>query len=262
MRFNAKLFVILWLAGMAGVVSFLLVDLSALIASLPVPEGKEIPVVTPALKLLSLVQPAVLLSLAVLIGVTLAPKVGLQSPAAAAAAGGGELSSALKPQIVPGLVGGLAGGLAIVLTQLFAKPFLPAEVIARSAELGKLVPFVTRILYGGITEELMLRWGLMTLLVWAAWRVFQKGKDKPPAGCFAGAIVTSAVIFGIGHLPLAFLVFPQATVAMTAYIIVANSLFGLVAGYLYWKKGLESAIIAHMLAHVVMLAAQYLGAFF
>jgi membrane protease YdiL (CAAX protease family) len=35
--------------------------------------------------------------------------------------------------------------------------------------------------------------------------------------------------------------------------------FGVIAGYLYWKKGLEAAIIAHMMAHVVMVMAIYFG---
>ncbi len=34
-------------------------------------------------------------------------------------------------------------------------------------------------------------------------------------------------------------------------------LFALIAGYLYWKKGLEAAIVAHMLAHVVIVTAVY-----
>ena len=64
----------------------LLVDLRALLTALPVPAGKEMPRVTPALKLLSLIQPLVLMSAAVLIGVALASKVGLSSPVAEAAA--------------------------------------------------------------------------------------------------------------------------------------------------------------------------------
>lgn len=262
MSFKTKLFVILWLAGMAGVLSFLLIDLSALLASFPLPAGTKIPPFTPMLKLLSLMQPAVILSLAVLVGVALASKVGLSSPVAEAVAGGGQLSSAFKPQIIPGIVGGLAGGVAIVLTALLSKPFLSPEVITRIAEFGKLLPFPTRLLYGGITEELLLRWGLMTLLVWAAWRLFQKGQNKPKPGYFVGAIVISSVVFGIGHLPIAFMLLPEATFALTLYVIVANSIFGLIAGYLYWKKGLESAIIAHMVVHVVLITASYFGAYF
>lgn len=263
MRFKTRLFVILWLAGLAGVLSFLLVDLSALVAILPVPAGKQIPKITLALKALSLIQPTAILSLAVLVGVALASKVGLSSPVAeAAAAGGVQLSSAFKRQVIPGVVGGLAGGIAIVLTTMLARRSLPSEVAVRIAELGKLIPLPTRLLYGGITEELLLRWGLMTLLVWAAWRLLQKGENKPKNVYFIVAILISSVVFGIGHLPIAFMLLPEATLALTLYVVVANSMFGLIAGYLYWKKGLESAMIAHMLAHVVLLTASYLGAYF
>jgi membrane protease YdiL (CAAX protease family) len=256
MNFKTRLFLILWAAGIAGVLSFLLVDLSALLKQFPMPAGTEVPHITATFKLLSLIQPTVLLSVAVLIGIGLAPKVGLSAPVAEAAAGNGQqLGSVLKPQIIPALIGGFAGGSAIILIWLLLKPFLPPEFVARSAELNKLLPLPTRLLYGGFTEELLLRWGLMTLLVWAAWRLFQRRRGKPQAGYFIGAIIVSAIIFGLGHLPFAFVLVPNASVALILYVISGNFIFGAIAGYLYWKKGLESAMIAHMLAHIVMLTA-------
>ncbi|HLA11739.1 MAG TPA: CPBP family intramembrane glutamic endopeptidase [Pyrinomonadaceae bacterium] len=259
MNFKIRLFMILWLAGFAGVLSFLLVDLTKLLAQLPTPAGTETFQVTPAIKILSLIQPAVLLSVAVLIGVALGSKVGLLSPVAEAAARKEHLSSALKPQIIPGFTGGLLGSIGVILNWLLWKPFLPPEFVLRSVELNKLLPLPTRLLYGGITEELLLRWGVMTLLVWAAWRLFQKGQDRPQKGYFIGAIVISSVIFGLGHLPFVFAIAPYASVALILYVIVGNSIFGLIAGYLFWKKGLESAMIAHMLVHIVMLAAIFFG---
>lgn len=262
MNVRLKLFLILSSAGLTGVFSFLLVDLAALVAVLPIPAGTEIPPITLGLKILSLIQPSIILFVAVLVGVALASKVGLTSPVAEAAARGTNLVTALKPQIVPGIVGGLAGGAAIVLVSVVWKPFLPPEVVALISMFGKFVPLPTRLLYGGITEELLIRWGLMTLLVWAAWRLFQKGRGEPKPSHFVAAILISSIVFGIGHLPIAFLLFHQPTAALIAFIVVANSLFGLIAGYLYWKKGLESAMIAHMLAHVVMFTASYFGAYF
>ncbi|HYG09648.1 MAG TPA: hypothetical protein VD835_06720 [Pyrinomonadaceae bacterium] len=85
MKVKTKLFLILWLAGLAGVLSFLLVDLSALLSILLLPSATEIPTMTPALKLLSLIQPLAVLSLAVFVGVALASKIGLSSPVAEAA---------------------------------------------------------------------------------------------------------------------------------------------------------------------------------
>ena len=69
-----------------GVLSLLLVDLNALVEKLPVPPGTEIPNFTFPLNLLAVIQPAVIVSFAVLIGVALASKVGLSSPVAEALA--------------------------------------------------------------------------------------------------------------------------------------------------------------------------------
>ena len=259
MNFKTRLFVILWVAGVMGVLSFLLVDLKALVAQLPVPADAEIPPITPTIKLLSLVQPSVLLSVAVWIGVALASKVGLSAPVAEAAAGGKELGSVLKPQIIPALIGGLLGGVGIILNWFLWKPFLPPEFVTRSGDINKLLPLPMRLLYGGFTEELLLRWGVMTLLVWAAWRFFQKKQGEPRTLYFISAIIASSIIFGLGHLPIAFVIVRKVSVPLALCVVVGNSFFGLIAGYLYWKKGLESAMIAHMLVHVVIVAAISLG---
>lgn len=259
---KTRLFVILFLAGFAGVLSILLIDLSALVSALPVRVNGGVPPVTPLIKILSLIQPAIFLALAVLIGVALAAKAGLSSPVAEAAASGVDIGSALKSQIVPGLIGGILGGTAIVLVSLLWSPSLPPEAVTRISALQRVVPLLTRLLYGGITEELLLRWGFMTLLVWATWRFLQKRALRPNNGVYLSAIVISALVFGIGHLPIAYALFPDVSASLTLFVIVVNSVFGVIAGYLFWKKGLESAMIAHMLAHVVMFIANYLGAYF
>jgi len=203
-----------------------------------------------------------LLALAVLAGVMLSPKVGLSAPVITSWMEGRGFMSSLQPLLVPGLLGGVGGGIAIVLISTLFNPWLPAEAEAHISTLGQLLPLTTRVLYGGITEELLMRWGLMTLLVWGIWRGTMKRHPQPTSACFHAAIIISAVIFGIGHLPLAFLIVPDATFALIAYVIIANSAFGVVAGYLYWKRGLEAAILAHMIAHVVMFTASQLGVYY
>lgn len=252
-----RLFVILWLAGMAGILSLLLLDLGSLIAAIPQQPGQEPPVLPPMalLKLASVIQPAVLMSLAVLVGVFLASRVGLHAPAAEALANKTSFFSALKPQILPGIVAGIACGIAIVVTWLIAKPFLTAEFIARAEQFNALMPNAVRMLYGGITEEILLRWGVMTTLVWAQWRILQGGEGKPKPLFFILAIVLSALLFGIGHLPVASILNGGLTLPLALYVITANSLFGLFAGFLYHKHGLESAIVAHMTAHLILITA-------
>jgi hypothetical protein len=255
MKFRTRLFLILWLAGLAGILSILLVDVTALLALLPVTSGATMPFPPLIIKLLGTIQPTILLSAAILIGNTIGPRVGLRAPATEAAARGENFGAALKPQIAPGLIGGFLGGIAIILSWVLWKPFLPPEFGVRAEQLNRFLPFPTRLLYGGITEELLLRWGVMTLVVWAAWRLLQKRQAKPGKSCFISAILLSSVLFGLGHLPLAVALAVRITVPIVLYVTLANSVFGLIAGYLYWKKGLESAIIAHMLAHVVIVTA-------
>jgi membrane protease YdiL (CAAX protease family) len=256
---RSKLFGILWLAGMAGVLSVLLIDLSVVLANLPATAGSELPFHPLLIKLLSLIQPTILLSIAVFIGFQLAHRIGLSPPAAEALARGDSFFSALKPQVLPGVIAGFIAGVVILSSYLLFRPILPTMFVTRAERLNSSMPLLTRLLYGGITEELLLRWGLMTLLVWAAWRIFQRGRGTPRAIFFVSAIVISSVVFGIGHLPLVKALEVDFTLAIVAFIVLANSLFGLIAGYLYWQKGLEAAIIAHMSTHIVIIMAIHLA---
>ena len=256
---RTKLFAILWLAGMAGVLSVLLIDLSAVLANLPANAELEMPFPPVIIKLLSIVQTAILLSIAIFIGVRLAPLVGLSAPAAEALARGNSFVSALKPQVLPGLIAGFTAGVVILSSYLLFRPILPPVFVTRAERLNSSMPLLTRLLYGGITEELLLRWGLLTLLVWAAWRIFQRGRGTPRAIYFVSAIVISSVVFGIGHLPVVSALEVDFTLPIVAFIVLANSLFGLIAGYLYWQKGLEAAIIAHMSTHVVIVTTIHLA---
>ena len=245
---------------MAGIVSLLLIDLNKLIALLPA--GTEVPTITPLIRIVGLIQPAVILLAAVLIGIALSPRVGLSAPFAECLASGGRCFPALRPQVMPGLIGGVVGTLCVVLTSVIVTPFLMKETTERIHKFMELLPMPTRFLYGGITEELLMRWGLMTLLVCVAWRVLQREATEPTTMCFVLAILVSSFVFGVGHLPAALMLLPEITAAVIFFVIVANSAFGIVAGYLYWKYGLEAAIIAHVFGHVLLAIASYIGAYF
>jgi len=256
MTYRIRLFGLLFLAGFTGILSTLLIDLSALVRILPVTEA-SLPLSPWLIKLLGLIQPTVLLAAATLVGVVLTPKVSLSAPAFEALARRQSFTAALRPQIIPGLIGGLTGSLAIVLSWVLARHTLSPEFVVRAEQFNRLLPIPMRFLYGGITEEILLRWGLLTFFVWAAWKLFQRGHGQPRGPYFIGAILLSSIVFGLGHLPIAVMLGSRITVPIVLYIVTANSVFGLIAGYLYWRKGLEAAIIAHMLTHVGIISASY-----
>jgi len=247
---SMKLFIILWLTGMTGVISLWGINL-------PIPEDEKLLMPLWAIKLLSLIQPTILLSIAVLIGVTLAHKVGLSAPLAEAVSKGTSISQAIQPQVLPGLIGGLLGSIVLIAINFFAKPFLPSDFVIKAEALSNNTSFLTRILYGGLTEELLLRWGMMTLFVWIGWRIFTNRHGEPSPFYFVVAIALSAFLFGLGHLPLAFALGTQVNTLIVTYIIVGNSFFGLIAGYLYWHQGLEAAMIAHIVFHIIAVTVNY-----
>jgi hypothetical protein len=244
------LFIILWLAGLAGVLSFQLVDLPALIAKLPDTQGKPLPLPMVTIRVLSVLQPAVLVGAAVLVGLILAPRVGLSAPVAEALAERRPFLPALRPQLLPGIFGAAIAAPTIIGCWLLWKPFLSPSFVQSAGEFNRMLPPATRLLYGGITEELLLRWGFMTFLVWVAWKGLQKEKGAPRPAFVVTAIVGSALAFGAGHLPIAIALNGAPSLPLITYVVFANSVFGVVAGFLYWKKGLESAVVAHALTHV------------
>jgi membrane protease YdiL (CAAX protease family) len=201
------------------------------------------------ISLAGLAQSALLLALATWAGIKLSPSVDFRAPAIEAVVTGRPIGPALRPQLLPSLIAGVLGGISLFTAFRYA-PAAVAQLQDRFA-----IPIVARVLYGGITEEILLRWGLMTALAWLAWRFLQQRRGPVRAGCAWLAIAVSALIFAAGHLPAASVLIGALDVAVVAFVIGVNSSFGLLFGYLFWRHGLESAMIAHALAHAVSFLA-------
>ncbi len=225
-------------AGVPGVIAVNLMMLPAMLA------GKHLPVPMWVAQLGSTLQSCVMLIIAICVGAFLAPNVGLRAPLLMAWAERKPLAQAARPLLVPGLVGGILGAGMILLAAAFTPPELKVDA---------QFPALPRLLYGGVTEELLMRWGFLTLVAWILWRVFQRKSAKPASAVIVAAIILTALMFGAGHLPAAALLVKQLTPSVIAWIIMGNAAFSLVAGWLYWKVGLEAAIIAHITTHLGIL---------
>ncbi|MFB2706747.1 CPBP family intramembrane glutamic endopeptidase [Marinobacter shengliensis] len=200
------------------------------------------------LQIATAAQSIVLVALASGLGTFLSAKVGLRAPVIEALAKRGDCLSALAPQLIPGVIGGILGAAVIVGFYEFSPRALAALQTTDS------IPLAARVLYGGITEEVLIRWGLMTTLVWLAWRVLQRGEGAPSSTVVWLGIGISALLFGVSHVPSVVAAVGSVPLTIVAYITLGNALFGLVAGILFWRYGLEAAITAHVIAHVIAYA--------
>ncbi|RHW34760.1 CPBP family intramembrane metalloprotease [Lysinibacillus yapensis] len=115
-----------------------------------------------------------------------------------------------------------------------------------------LLGLVTGVFYGGVFEEILMRLVAMSLLVWIFKLIFQRQQSNLAPVFYWIAIVIASVLFAAGHLPATSAVFGDLTVDVVVRCFLLNGIGGLFFGYLYWKKGFEYAIIAHMFTHISM----------
>jgi membrane protease YdiL (CAAX protease family) len=65
------------------------------------------------------------------------------------------------------------------------------------------------------------------------------------------AVLLAAIAFGAGHLPAAANVWPLDAVVV-ARTLLLNGIAGLVFGWFYVRHGLESAMLSHFAADLVL----------
>lgn len=244
-KHKALLALVLFVLGLAGIASILTMelplppDVEAILKARYSPEQ---------IKLLLLINPTFMLLIAIAVGVALYEKVQFSVPVIEHLTGVTENAPNWKNLLLYGVSGGILAGILLSLIGLIFKPVLPAEFTELSQKLQPTL--AARFLYGGLTEEIIMRFGFMTLVVWLFSKVF---KGLRPLVYWTG-IVMAAIVFALGHFPIAFQSVASPSPAFLAYILIGNSVGGIIFGWLYWKKGLESAFLAHLLAHVVLVA--------
>lgn len=237
---------LIFLLGVVGVLSLLTSELP--MDSLPALVRERF--TETQIKLLVLLNPVMLVLIMVCIGTPLHERAGLKVPTLMGWLQGTPVGSVFAGQVKAGVVfGALAGVLLVGISFTFG------DAIAADQEklaTGIKPSLLARFLYGGITEEILVRFGMMTLVMWLALKVL------PPTAAAWTSIALTSLLFGLGHLPAVFAVIPEPSNILYAYILLGNFAGGIVFGWLYWKKGLEAAMIGHAMAHVVMLSAERL----
>lgn len=182
-------------------------------------------------------------------GSALAPRTGLEAPwFAAVSHGQGSGLDQVAAQLPSALVvGGLSTAVFLLLYYRVFRPRMPAEDTARLEEFRLSMGLFGRLLMGGIAEEVMFRWGVMSVMAWLTVRVL----GMPMGLGMWTAIVVAGLLFGLGHLPGAMAAGVKITRLVVATAIALNMVVALASGWLLWQRGLLAAIVAHALLHAV-----------
>lgn len=252
---NWKVFVILWIATILATFAVLPYTLelqSSILENLP----STIPM--PVLIAVQAVQYTIIFAIMIFAGMFFAKRVGLGAPILDALTHGESVADKVRATVPLSVIVGVLSALFILGLEFFYfQPAMMKELGDTAAALnlqtsqpaawkGFLASF-----YGGIAEEIQLRLFVMSLLVWLGRLVSKTLDGKPTSAVFWIANVLAAVLFGLGHLPTVATLVPL-TPLVIARTVILNGSIGIVFGWLYWKRGLESAIIAHFSADIVL----------
>ena len=233
MKTRTKIFLILYILAIISTILVLpyVLNIEAdLLKNIPLPQ----------LILVTIIQSIVLFGIAAFFGLILAEKTGFKLPL---------LTSWIEHKkikyrgiLLLSIILGLIVGIIIFVLDKF--------VFQQSITLNMSVPLWQGFLacfYGGIAEEILMRLFLMSLFVFIILKIFRR-KEKNSLIVWI-SIILVAILFGLGHLPIT-----SAVVSITPIVIlravVLNGIGGIVFGWLYWKKGLESAIISHFVTDI------------
>ena len=244
---NWRLFWILLLASVFGVISiipYMLTIQADLLKELPIPLHVLLPI--------QVAQNMVIFAILIYVGLYLSGSVGLAAPILEGWLQGKEVKPYIKSILGISITLGMLASILIIGIDYLFSIFIKAETTAQSAHVsppiwqGFLASF-----YGGINEEVIMRLFLMTSLTWLFFKVKGNREGKPTDFDMWLAIIIAAFLFGAGHLPLA-ATLTRLTPLVIMRVILLNGVGGIIFGWLYWRKGLESAMLSHFSADIIL----------
>lgn len=238
-----KMFALLLVAGILAVIAILPYALTLQSDTLA-----ELPIPMPVVILLSMAQSTVMLSVAILVGLIVSKRIGLKIPLLSNLIAGDLRAQDVTSMAKNAIPAGVFAAFAIIALDWAGNELVDLNFPETLAPIwqGALAS-----LYGGVVEEILMRLFLMSVMVWLAGFIWKSADGKPTPFAFWIGILGSAVLFGVAHLPATALLV-EVTPFVILRAIVLNGIGGVVFGWLFWKRGLESAMLAHFSADIVL----------
>ena len=246
---RARLFLALWIPALLASATALPLVFEMLEVTGTTTENNPPPIPLPLIIAGAALQNSLLLALIVWVGFRFAPKVGLSIPYIQQWVEGKQPGS-LKPLRTLGraFFSGLLCGLMVVLVDLLVfRSLVSSKLLEPLLRIPLWKRLLAGLFYGGITEEIVMRWCLMSVIAWLLSRYLWRNPASD--GPFRAAILLVALLFGLGHLPATAAITPL-TGAVVARALLLNGIVAVACGYLFWRRGLECAMVAHAAAHL------------
>jgi hypothetical protein len=203
------------------------------------------------LLLLQSAQSVLLFGAATGLGLLIAHQIGLGAPLLEGLLAGKQVTAQALAMLAPALILGIGSSVVVLILEVAVFwPRLP-QTMRESFPIPALWKRLLASFYGGIDEEILLRLFLLSLLAWLIGLVWHLPGGGPTLGALWLANILAAVIFGLGHLP-ATAALVKLTPLLIGRAIVLNGIVGIAAGYLFWRYGLEAAMLAHFSADLVL----------
>lgn len=253
--FDWKVFGILTAAAALGLIAIVPYSLALQAGAL---RTTPPPIPLPVLVTIQIGIQIVLFAVLVALGLFFANRIGLGLPILEAKLRREPISARLRAILPLAVILGVLGGFLIVgLDAYVFQPALKAQLgdklsalVGRAATPAAWQGFLASF-YGGIDEEILLRLVTMSFLAWLGHFVSKTADGKPTIGVLWIANILAAILFGLGHLPATSLLIPL-TPLVVLRAIVLNGLLGIVYGYLYFTRGLETAMISHFSSDLIL----------
>lgn len=208
----------------------------------------------------TLISNLVILGATALLGLFAARKIGLGLPLVAGWLNKnfhrGVLIRTLRIALLTGF---LTGVLLILIDVVIFTPYLESAIGVSNAnilnpDLDRASPWYgfMAAISAGVTEEVIFRLFGVSVIAWLGGLIFKYAIGRPKPFVFWFAILVMSFIFGLAHLQTPALVGWELSSAAVIRALALNAIGGLVYGWMYWRHGLESAIVTHFSTDLVL----------
>ena len=257
--FNWKIFFILVVAATIGLIAIIPYSLALQGPGALARAAAATSMPLPLLFAVQIGAQVIIFAVAIWVGISFANSIGLGLPIVESALKGEPVGEKIKAILPISIILGVVGGLLIIPLDLFVfHPALVAQLgaaanplVVRSASTPTWWQGLLASFYGGLDEEILLRLCVLSFLAWLGRFVAKTAEGQPTVAVFWIANVIAAILFGLGHLPATANLVP-ITPLVVLRAVVLNGLIGVAAGYLYFTRGLESAMISHFSADIIL----------